>query len=269
MIQTFRGIFRDNWVWRSQILRLAVTELQKQIRGAALGWIWLIVTPSVYVFVFWFALKLGLKEASSADEIPFIVWLTVGLVPWFFMSSMLTTGSNVYTRYSFLVNRMRFPIPVISSFFGVAEFLIFLISQIVVFIVIILSKVPFTIYALQLPVLAILMYFFWVVWSMLTSPLSAISRDFHNLIKALATPLFWLSGIIFDVGNIEITWLQVVMAFNPITFFVTSFRASLCDTYWVWDKPQLLLPFLGVFLVMFILAVSVQHRLGPEVPDVL
>ena len=268
MIQTLQGIFRDNWIWRSQILRLAVTELQKQIRGAALGWIWLIVTPTVYVFVFWFALKLGLRGGSS-DEIPFLVWLTVGLVPWFFMSSMLTTGSNVYTRYSFLVNRMRFPIPVISSFFGAAEFLIFLISQIVVFVVIVLNKVPFTIYALQLPVLAILMYFFWVVWSMMTSPLSAISRDFHNLIKALATPLFWLSGIIFDVGKIDIAWLQIVMAFNPITFFVTSFRASLCDAYWVWEKPQLLLPFLAVFLIMFLLTIRVQNRLGPEVPDVL
>ena len=269
MITTVHNLMRDNWIWRTQVWRLAITELQKQVRGAVLGWIWLLITPTVYVFVFWFALEIGLRGNSPVDGVPFLVWLTVGIVPWFFMSAMLGGGSNVYTRYTYLVNRMRFPISVISSFFAMAHFIIFLLTQIIVFGVMVLMKVPLTIYALQVPVLAIIMYLFWTTWSMMTSPLSAISKDFHNLIKALTTPLFWLSGIIFDVSGIKIIWLKWVMAFNPITFFATSFRAALCDRYWVWEDPRLLLPFLGVFLVMFILAIRVQYRLGPEVADVL
>jgi len=269
MISTFGRMLRDNWTWRSQIWRLAVTELQKQVRGAAFGWLWLLATPTIYVLVFWFALAVGLRGSSPVDNIPYLVWLTVGIIPWFFMSDMLNGGSNVYPRYPYLVNRLRFPISVISSFFAMAHFVIFLMTLLIVFVVMALMHVGLTIYAVQVPVLALVMYLFWTVWSMMTSPLSAMSKDFHNLVKAFSTPLFWLSGIIFNVGSIKAHWAQWVLSFNPITFFATSFRAALCERYWIWEQPRLLWPFVAVFVVMLVLAVRVQHRLGTEVADVL
>ncbi|MCL2785440.1 MAG: ABC transporter permease [Propionibacteriaceae bacterium] len=270
MIATLRSFFRENWLWRSQIWSLAVTEIQKQVRGAAFGWLWIFATPTIYVLVFAFALSTGIRGSSGpVNGVPFLVWLTVGLIPWFFMSDMLVGGSNVYRRYPYLVNRLRFPIPVISSFFAMAHFIIFLMILLIVFVVMAVMRWPLTIYAIQLPFLALVMYFFWTIWSMMASPLAAISKDFHNLIRALTTPLFWLSGIIFNISNVKQEWLRWILSFNPVTFFATSFRATLCDGYWIWSEPRLIYPFLGVFLVMFILAIRIQHRLGTEVADVL
>jgi teichoic acid transport system permease protein len=269
MFATLRRIFRDNWEWRSQIWSLAVTEIQKQVRGAALGWIWLIITPSVYVAVFWFALAVGLRVGNPVEEVPYLVWLTVGLIPWFFMTEMINGGSDVYRRYPYLVNRLRFPIPVISSFYAMAKFIIFLLTMIIVVAVMAVFRVQFSVYALQAPLLGVVMYLFWVTWSMWTSPLSALSKDFHNLIKAMSTPLFWVSGIIFNTSGIKNQVVQWVLAFNPVTFFAASFRASLVEKYWIWDNPRLLYPFLGVFLVMVIAALRVQSRLSSEIADVI
>jgi len=269
MLAAFQAILRDNWTWRSQTWRLAITEIQKQVRGAALGWIWLLITPTVYVAVFWFALAIGLRKGSPIDGVPYVAWLTIGIVPWFFMSDMISGGSDVYHRYAYLVNRLRFPIPVISSFYVLAEFIIFLITMVVVVIVMLIVHAPFTIYILQAPLIAILMYLFWLAWSMWTSPLSALSKDFHNLLKALSTPLFWLSGVLFDSNSLSNHTLRWILAFNPVTFFASSFRAALCEKYWVWDKPQQYGPFLIVFFVLAIFAVRTQHRLGTVVADVL
>jgi len=269
MFAALRRIIRENWEWRSQIWRLAVTEIQKQVRGAALGWIWLIITPSVYIAVFWFALAMGLRAGSPVDGVPYLVWLTVGIIPWFFMSDMLTGGADVYRRYPYLVNRLRFPIPVISSFYGMAKFIIFLITMVIVIAVMAIFRVPFSVYALQAPVIAVVMYVFWTLWSMCMSPLSAISKDFHNLIKAMSTPLFWISGIIFNLADIKHAWVRWAMGFNPVAFFVTSLRASLCEKYWIWNNPELIYPFLVVFVLLFLGALRVQTRLGPEVADVL
>ena len=269
MFTALRKIIRDNWEWRSQIWRLAVTEIQKQVRGAALGWVWLIITPSVYVAVFWFALAVGLRAERTGTSVPFVVWLTVGIIPWFFMSELINGGSDVYRRYPYLVNRLRFPIPVISSFYALAKFVIFLLTLVIVIMVMTIFKVPLSIYALQVPFLALVMYLFWTIWSMWTSPLSALSKDFHNLIKALSTPLFWVSGIIFDLTRIRYDWLRWILALNPVAFFATSFRAALCDEYWVWNNPQLIYPFLTVFVLMTLAALRVQSRLSSEVADVL
>jgi teichoic acid transport system permease protein len=231
--------------------------------------VWLLATPAVFIGVFWFALEIGLRTSTPVHGIPYIVWLAVGMVPWFYMSDMISGGSNVYRRYSYLVNRLRFPIAVISSFYGAAHFIVFLLSTVIIAATMVLTRTPVTVYAVQLPVLAIIMYFFWVVWSLLTSPLSALSKDFHNLVKALSLPLFWLSGTIFDMSQVQIEWVQWVMAFNPVTFFVTSYRAALCDHFWLWERPRLLFCFLGMFVVMLLLALRVQKRLGTEVADVL
>lgn len=264
-----RDIIRDNWEWRAQIWRLAITELQKQIRGAVLGWLWLVATPCVYIGVFWFALQVGLRTASPVHGTPYVIWIAIGIIPWFFMSDMISSGCNVYRRYSYLVNRLRFPIAVISSFYAAAQFVIFLLSMVVVLIAMVLMGVSIKIYAVQILPLSLVMYLFWTTWSMLTSPLSALSKDFYNLLKALSTPIFWLSGVIFDFSNIHSTWLQWFMAFNPVTFFVTSYRAALCDHYWVWDKPRMVFPFFATFLLMGLLTGYVQRRLKTEISDVL
>ena len=269
MLSTFRQIVLANWQWRSQTWRLAITEIQKQVRGAVLGWIWLLITPAVYVGVFWFALAVGLRTNSPVEGVPYIFWLTAAIVPWFFMSDMISGGSDVYHRYSYLVNRLRFPIPVISSFYVMAKFIIFLVTMVLVLVVMVVSGVAFSLYNLQFFLVAALMYLFWLTWSMWTSPLSALSKDFHNLLKALSTPFFWLSGILFDATRLSSPVLRWILAFNPVTFFASSYRAALCEHYWIWDRPQQYGPFLAVFLVLLVLAVRTQRRLGTVVADVL
>ena len=81
-------------------------------------------------------------------------------------------------------------------------------------------------------------------------------------------PLFWLSGVIFDLSRVTIDWIHAVMLFNPVTFFVTSFRMALCSHQWVWEDPLMLGVFAGVFLLTLIVMTWVYKRLHQEVVDV-
>ncbi|MCL2317288.1 MAG: ABC transporter permease, partial [Actinomycetia bacterium] len=203
------------------------------------------------------------------DGVPFILWLSVGMVAWYFMSDMLTAGMNVYRRYPYLVNKVRFPLSVISSFFALSSFFVYLMSTAVIVAFMLAFRVPVTIYALQLPVVAVLMFVFFVFWSILMAPLATLSKDFGNLMKSLTTPMFWLSGVLFSVANIRSHTIQTLLHFNPVTFFVTSVRASLCENYWIWNQPTLLLPFAYVAIIVVILALRTYARLSREVADVL
>ncbi len=269
MLATLREIFQENWMWRRQILNLAVIDLRKRVRGAVLGWTWLFVKPLVYILVFWFALELGLRASSTTGDYPYILWLASGIIPWFFMQSMLNTGSDIYRRYPFLVNRIHFPLSAISNFYALAEFIIFLCLMAGLLLVCLVAGVQLTVYALQLPLIWVMMMFFWVCFSVMTSALSAISKDFSNLLKAFSTPLFWVSGVIYNVANLDIPLLHQIMAFNPITFFVTANRAALCDKFWIWDKPEFLLPFLLVFALTALAALRNYHKLRKDVADVI
>jgi len=164
---------------------------------------------------------------------------------------------------------MRFPIAVISSFYTLAGLLVFVMTMFILFVIMVVTGVPFTIYAVQFPLILLIMFLFWMAWSLMTSPLSALSKDFHNLIKAMSSPLFWISGVFFRIDKIDTEWVKLLFGLNPAAFFVTGIRASFCEDFWVWDRPFVILPFLGVFFITALFALIIQSRLNTEIADVL
>lgn len=264
-------ILKDNWEWRRQIVKLAVFDLRRQSRGAVLSWIWFLVRPTVYIVCFWFALDVGLRAGDSVDPNgpPYILWLAAGMVPWFFMSKMIGPGIDVFHRYSYLVNKIKFPLSAISTLFVTSQMLIQLILQAAFFVWYLASGMPLDVYLLQVPVLILLMYIFFDFFSIMMSPLTAMSKDLKNFMGALSTPFFWLSGVIFDVKSIPFDWAQVILYFNPITFFVTAFREAYYEKVWVWEDPLQLIAFIAVFLVTIIMAAAVYKRFNQEVSDAL
>lgn len=270
MLGTFESIIKDHWEWRKQVGRLAIFELKKRQRGAVLGWTWFFIKPAVYIFCFWFALHVGLRAGSTSDGAPpYILWLSAGLIPWFFMQEMLGTGVNVLRRYPYLVNKIKFPVSAISAIYTSATMIVQLMLQCALLVIYLACGMPFDVYLLQVPLLLVLLYVFWDVFSIMLSQLSAISKDVANLMTAFSTPFFWLSGVIFDVKSIHVGWIQTILQYNPITFFVTSFRGAFYDKVWFWSNQQALFGFVVVFVVTLLAMLFVYKQFNEEVADVL
>ena len=270
MLNTLYTLIKDNWEWRKQVGHLAVFELKKKQRGAVLGWSWFFVRPAVYIFCFWFALEIGLRAGSTAEGMPpYILWLAAGIIPWFFMQEMLGTGVNVLHRYPYLVNKIKFPLGAISSIYTSATMLVQLMLQCGLLIVYFACGMHFDVYLLQVPILLVVMFLFWDIFSILMSQLSAISKDVANLMKALSTPFFWLSGVIFNIDNVNIPAVQTMLYYNPITFFVRGFRCAFYDKTWIWNDPHALWSFAIVFVLTLLVMLLVYKRFNEEVADVL
>lgn len=92
-----------------QVAKLAVADLKKTYTGAALGWAWAVIKPIVTIFVYWFAIEIGLRKGGNVGGVPYILWLIAGMVPWFYISETLTGGADCIRRYSYLVTKMRYP----------------------------------------------------------------------------------------------------------------------------------------------------------------
>lgn len=268
MIETLKTIAKDNWQWRKQIGRLAVFELIKKSRGAVLSWAWLFIKPAIFIFVFWFALDLGLRAGEEMDP-PYFLWLVAGLIPWFFMQDMIGTGSDVLHRYPYLVNKIKFPLSGISTLYTLSILIVQFGLVLVLLGIYFAMGMPLDIHLLQVPLIIVLMAFFFNMYSILTSQLSALSKDFSNLIKAFLTPLFWLSGIIYNVSSLGIPWVQTLLMFNPVTFFANAFRDAFYNRTWFWENTEALICFGIVFVITLILMLIIYRRLNEEVSDAL
>ena len=65
-----------------QMFKLSIADLKKTYTGAALGWAWAVIKPVVTIFVYWFAIAIGLRQGSDIDGVPYILWLIAGITAW-------------------------------------------------------------------------------------------------------------------------------------------------------------------------------------------
>lgn len=200
---------------------------------------------------------------------PFFLWLIAGVVPWFYMSDMLTVGTDTIRKYSYLVTKMKFPVSTIPTFVSISKFIVHLILMGIVILIFILMGYPPTIYLLQMPLYMLLMFIFFTIWSLFASLLSSMSKDFGNLVKAMVTAVFWLSGILWNPETITIGWVKKILMINPVTYLTTGFRNCLINHVWFWEQPKRLLYFGIVTAIMLILAIWTYKKLRKEIPDVL
>lgn len=271
-MSTLGTILKDNWEWRAQIGRLAIFDLKKQARGTALGWVWLILRPLVFIGVFWFALEVGLRAGASTTEYPYFIWLISGLIPWFYMQDMISKGSDVLHRYTYLVNKVKFPLSGISTLYALSRLVIHAALVVIMLAIYTAYGMAWDIYLLQIPLVMILMFVFWDFASIWMSQLAGISRDFGQLMKVLSQPFFWLSGVIYSVDRLTATgfdWVQTVLLFNPVTFFVTAMRDATCHKIWIWEDPAFFGAFAFMLVATVLLATVIYKRFHEEVADVL
>lgn len=262
-------IIKDHITYMQQIFKLAKADLVKTYRGAALGWSWAIIKPAVTIFVYWFAFSIGLRMGGDVDGYPYFLWLISGLLPWFYMSEMITSGTDTIRKYSYLVTKMKFPVSTIPTFVSISKFIVHLLLVVIVILIFIFMGYPPDIYIIQLPFYMLCMFIFFTIWSLFSSLLASMSKDFGNLVKSMVTAVFWLSGILWNPETITIPWLKKILMLNPVTFITTGFRNCFINHVWFFEQPKRLLYFVIITAIMLVIAIWTYKRLRKEIPDVL
>ena len=262
-------ISMEHWQYRQQLLKLAKADLIKTYRGAALGWAWAIIKPTVTIFVYWFGFQIGLRSGKDVNGFPFFLWLIAGMIPWFYISDMLTSGTDSIRKYSYLVTKMRFPVSTIPTFVSISKLSVNLILVAVMMIIYCVMGFRPDLFWLQIVFFTFLSFAFWTVWALFSSLLAAISKDFANLVKSFVSAVLWLSGVLWNPDTIKIAWLKKALQFNPVTYIVNGYRNCFINKVWFWEQPERLLYFCIVFAVMIALALWAYKKVRKDIPDVL
>lgn len=270
MFKVLKEIVFDHLHNITQIFKLAKSDLVKTYRGAALGWSWAVIKPCVTLFTYWFAFSIGLRGGQPVNGVPFFLWLALGITPWFYMSEMLSAGTESIRKYKHLVTKMKFPVSIIPTFVSLSKLMVNLVLMLVVMGLFWIMGYPPTLYWLQVPLYTILSFTFFTLWAQFASLLAAISQDFANLVKSFITPIFWLSGILWRTDTFHGSiWIKRFLEVNPVTFLVGGFRESMIFNQWIWESPHELTYFACWLLLLWLLSLWAYKRLRKDIPDVL
>lgn len=268
-METLKLIIEEHISFKSQLIKLAKSDLVKTYRGAALGWWWAVIKPMMTVFVFWFAFTVGLRSGKPINGYPYFLWLISGFLPWFYMSDMITQGAGSIRKYSYLVTKMKFPISIIPTYVSLSKlFVHWVLLAVTVTIFAIFGFKP-DIYYLQIPIYMLMMFVFFTVWGLFSGMLSSLSKDFMNLVRSTTHAIFWLSGVIYDIERIKNPTIRFLYNFNPITVIARGYRNIFIYKQWFFEDRTALMGFSVTLLVLLFLALWSFKSLRKDIPDVL
>lgn len=269
MINTIFEIISDNIHYFRNNLGIALVNIKKQNKSSDLGWVWTVLKPMMYIAMFYIAISLGFKSSKSIDGIvcPYFIWLTTGLIPWFYVRDMISAGAKSFKVYKNVIKKVNYPSSVIPMIPAITHILIHIILVGILIVMSLFSGVRPSIHWIQLPLFMALMIWFVYVWSLFAGLITVITADFSNLIQAVKPALFWLSGIFFNTRGSDEHHLFFML--NPITYLVEGYRSCFCFNSWFWENPTSLGFFLLVMLVLTVLALFLYRKLKITLPEIV
>lgn len=265
--ECFRLVVKEHVESRSQLKEMAIKDLKKQYSGTMLGSAWPVIKNLIFVFAYWFTITIGLKSGKDVGA-PYMVWLSAGLVPWFFIRDTMVPAAKSIRSNRYLVTKVIFPKSIISTFKVLSGFISsFLFLGIVLIICLAYGVFP-SVYWIQLIYYAVAALALMVAISLITSTLVVLSRDIEFLLNSMIVLIFWLTPILWTIENIT-GWLAVIIKLNPFFYLIEGFRESILSQAWFWESPVLTLYYWGVVAVLFIIGTIVHGKARDSFADIL
>lgn len=249
------------------ILNLAKNDFKTKFAGSYLGIIWAFVQPVIMILVYWFALGVGLRSGDTMDY-PFVLWLMCGLVPWFFFSEALGSGTNALTEYSYLVKKVVFKIDILPIVKLISAMFVHLFFVALIIILHACYGYYPDWYTLQIVYYIICMFIFIMALIYLTSSVVVFFKDLNQIISIILQVGIWATPIMWDASAIS-PKLDTIMKINPVYYVVNGFRDSLLDKIWFWERPVWTICFWAVVIILYIIGRKVFKKLQIHFADVL
>jgi len=252
---------------RQLIWTMARREVASDYIGSFLGSIWTFVRPLVMIGVFWFVFSVGFK-AKPMNDVPFAVWLTAGIAPWFVFADIINGSTTAIVNNANLIKKTLFQsqilpvVKIVSCLMTHSVFLFILMG------LILLQEMAFSLYFLQFfyYLAGLCVFALGIAW--IVSALHVFLRDVGQLIGVILQVGFWMTPIFWDI-NLMSPRIQSILKLNPIYYVIQGYRDSFITFVPFWHHPLYTLYFWGLSLTVLVTGALIFQKLKPQFADVL
>jgi lipopolysaccharide transport system permease protein/teichoic acid transport system permease protein len=267
MIVALKQIIRQVLEKRHLIFAMAKREVQNQYAGSMLGFLWVFIHPVVMITVFWFVFSIGFKT-KPMNDVPFVVWLAAGLAPWFFFAEIINGSTNSIVNHGHLIKRTIFSSEILPAIKILSCSVTHLAFLLVLLVLIIFQKLPFTFYYLQAGYYLICLLTLALGLAMTVSALNVFIRDIAQLVAVLIQIGFWITPIFWDIQMMP-TQVQRYLKLNPVFYIIQGYRESFISFVPFWSHPLYTVYFWTFSFTVLISGAFIFRRLKPQFADVL
>ena len=256
------GRIKEIYKSRELLKNLTSKELKLKYKNSALGFIWSFFNPLMMMVVYTFAFK----YVIGIGELNYPIFILSGILPWMAFQNAVQVGTQSIVMNGNLLKKVYFPREIIPLSIVFSSITNYVITLSVLFLGILIFKMPLGIALISLPIVIFLFAIFTTGLTLLLSALNALYRDVSHFVEIAFMAWMYLTPIIYKIDRIPDT-IKPFMYLNPMTLIVNSLRAPLYENRFpdAWQLVALAAVALIFLWIGFTVFNKLQKRFAEEI----
>ncbi|HEY4753679.1 MAG TPA: ABC transporter permease [Candidatus Limnocylindrales bacterium] len=225
--------FREYRSSRELLRQLVRRDLRIQHRGTLLGNVWSLLMPiltvGVYTFVFTVIMPAS-PVREGAGNVPFPVYLFVGLVMWNLLQNSILGGTGSVLGAGYLLSKVYFRREILPLASVMSALVTFCWEFAVAFVSVVIFVRPPDWRIVYLPIMVLVTLLVAFGFGLLLSTAAVFFRDVQHFIGIFMQIWFWGSPVIYSITILHgRNTLLKLLQLNPMTGVLVSVRNVLLD----------------------------------------
>lgn len=258
---------------RKLIWKLSKNDFKKRYAGSYLGFVWALVQPVVTVAMYWLVFdkvfNTKAQMLASGVEVPYVLYLTAGLVPWFYFSEAITNGTSALLEYSYLVKKVVFNISILPIIKLIAATFIHLFFVAVLLVVAVCYGYYPTVYTVQVFYYSFCLFVLVLAMSYCTCAIAVFFRDLIQIINIGLQVGMWATPVLWDINMLSNDKLITLFKLNPLVYIVNGYRNAIYGDEWFFEHFYSSTYFWIFTVTLFCVGSLIFKRLKVHFADVL
>ncbi len=249
------------------LFSLAKNDFKAKYAGSVLGAVWAFVSPVITILIYWFVFQIAFQN-GPVNDMPYVIWLVSGMIPWFFISEGWGGATGVFIDYSYLVKKVVFRIELLPLVRVLSSFFVHLFFVLLTFIISSVYGYFPTLLHFQVIYYMGAAFVLTLVLGRICATLTVFARDINNVVGVLVQFGFWLTPLFWDINAIPES-LHIIFKLNPVYYITQGYRDTFVYGMGFWEKPMLTVYFWAVVLLLAGFEKVLFKRLRPHLADLI
>ncbi|OGK44556.1 hypothetical protein A2957_00765 [Candidatus Roizmanbacteria bacterium RIFCSPLOWO2_01_FULL_38_11] len=209
------------WEYRELLWNLAHREISQRYKQSVLGYAWVIINPLIQMIVVSFVFSTILRIPSLG--VPYIIFLSVALLPWNLFVSSLSSSAGVLVNNSSLITKIYFPREILVYATIIAKIVDFLYSCIVLVMFLIIYKISIHSSIMWVPLIFLIQMIFTIGLSLIAATFNLFYRDIQYVLNLILMLWMYLTPVMYPVEILPEKY-RFVFSLNPMSVIVNAYR---------------------------------------------
>lgn len=255
----FISIIKEIWENRRLLFDLSRKDFKKRFSGTYFGVGWAFVQPILSILVYIFAFQFGFRSGNIVG-VPYAMWFTCGIVPWLFLSDAITTASNSFLEYDYLIKKVKFNITILPLVKILSALYIHMFFVMISIIMSFIFRITPSLKMIQIIYYAFCSVCLLFAFTIVTSTIIVFVRDLNQIIGVVLLIGMWGTPIAWSLESFSEN-LHKYFKLNPFFYIIEGYRDSILGREWFWQKPLISIYFWALVLILFIIGGFVFYRM--------